>query len=179
MLALLLDRKIIAATVGDSIAVLGQRVDSGLRALSLSATHAPDEPGEKARIEDMGGHVEPAADDGSSPARVFFANGTLPGLAISRSLGDHYARRIGVISQPSMVVHERGPTDDHLILASDGVWAVMTPQEAVEIVGAERHATRGCTALLRVAMQRWADKKVAYRDDITAVVRLLDAGGPS
>jgi hypothetical protein len=84
-------------------------------------------PQERARIEEAGGHVEAAV--GDAPARLFFANGTLPGLAVSRSLGDHAARRIGVIAEPAIAVHERASADRFLVLASDGVWAVLSPQE--------------------------------------------------
>ena len=61
-----------------------------------------------------------------------------------------------------------------MLLASDGVWDMVSPQEAVEIVAGERHATRGCRALIREAMRRWAARG-AYRDDITAVAAVLDA----
>jgi len=52
---------------------------------------------------------------------------------------------------------------------------VLSPQEAVDIVSAARHATRGALALLQHAEARWAEKAIGYRDDMTVVVAVLDA----
>ena len=48
---------------------------------------------------------------------------TLGGLAVSRSIGDHSMRSIGVIPEPVITTHTVRPgTDAFLILASDGIW---------------------------------------------------------
>ena len=195
VVAVCLQTKIHVATVGDSRCVLGQHATggnsdggggesgyagagsaSGLVASILSPLHAPDEPGEHERIVAAGGYVEPAgADRMLSPARSFFANGTAPGLSTSRSFGEQRARRIGITAEPEITTHARTEADGLLIVASDGVWNVLSPQEAVDIVSAARHATRGALALLQHAEARWAEKAIGYRDDMTVVVAVLDA----
>jgi len=55
------------------------------------------------------------------PARVWLKNAPLPGLNMSRSLGDLVAKQAGVISAPYKAVHVLQPTDRALVVASDGV----------------------------------------------------------
>jgi hypothetical protein len=55
------------------------------------------------------------------PARVWLKNAPLPGLNMSRSLGDLVAKQAGVISAPYKTVHVLQPTDRALVVASDGV----------------------------------------------------------
>ena len=58
-----------------------------------------------------------------------------------------------------------------MIVASDGVWEVLSSQEAVDIVKEFDNATTACRKLVREAVVRWAEQEGAdYRDDITAIV---------
>ena len=52
----------------------------------------------------------------------------IPGLAMSRSLGDTVAHTAGVISEPEMSIVELRPEDKVLIWASDGLWEFMSNQ---------------------------------------------------
>ena len=53
-------------------------------------------------------------------------NSGLPGLAMSRSIGDYIAKRIGVIFDPEITVTMRGDENKYAIIASDGVWDCMS-----------------------------------------------------
>lgn len=53
----------------------------------------------------------------------------IPGLAMSRSVGDTVAHTAGVISDPEMHVVELTPEDKVIVWASDGLWEFMSNQE--------------------------------------------------
>lgn len=57
-------------------------------------------------------------------------------LATSRSIGsdsgDHYLRPF-VISRPEVNVYGRTSDDEFLVLATDGLWDVMSDQEACQL----------------------------------------------
>jgi len=119
---------ILAANAGDSRAVLcraGQAVE-------LSFDHKPASDIEKSRIEAAGGYLE----DTPGGARV---NGN---LNLSRAIGDlEYKKRQDlppeqqiICSTPDVLIKEISPDDEFLILACDGIWDVMTNQDAVDFV---------------------------------------------
>jgi protein phosphatase 2C len=53
-------------------------------------------------------------------------------LAVSRAIGDHCLRPY-VIPEPELLMVERTPEDEVLVMASDGLWDVMNNQEAVDM----------------------------------------------
>ncbi|CAI0627917.1 unnamed protein product [Linum tenue] len=108
---------IVVANCGDSRAVLCR----GKAAVPLSVDHKPDREDEYARIEGAGGKVIQW-----NGARV------LGVLAMSRSIGDRYLKP-WIIPDPEVRIVERAKEDECLILASDGVWDVITNEEACEV----------------------------------------------
>ena len=50
------------------------------------------------------------------------------GLAITRALGDHAYKKYGVSGSPHVVRTVLKPTNKYLIIASDGVWDVVSDQ---------------------------------------------------
>ena len=75
-----------------------------MKPCSVTEDHKPDLPSEQKRIERMGGRVWAMTyDDGvDGPPRVWLKDQELPGLAMSRSIGDEVAKRAGVISNPEI-----------------------------------------------------------------------------
>lgn len=116
--------KVIIANCGDSRAVLCR---SG-KAIPLSSDHKPDRPDELNRIEEAGG-------------RVIYWDGprVLGVLAMSRAIGDNYLKPY-VSSEPEVTVTDRMDEDDFLILASDGLWDVVSNDTAC---GVARMCLRG------------------------------------
>ncbi|KAE8654638.1 Protein phosphatase 2C 77 [Hibiscus syriacus] len=108
---------IIVANCGDSRAVLYR----GKQPVPLSVDHKPDREDEHARIEAAGGKV--IQWNGS---RVFGV------LAMSRSIGDRYLKP-WIIPDPEVMCVPRAKEDECLILASDGLWDVMSSEEACEV----------------------------------------------
>ncbi|KAI9112578.1 hypothetical protein K1719_016501 [Acacia pycnantha] len=116
VVAILSQTHIIVANCGDSRAVLCR----GKEAIPLSADHKPNREDEWARIEAAGG-------------RVIQWNGyrVLGVLAVSRSIGDRYLKP-WIIPEPEIEFILREKNDECLILASDGLWDVMTNKEACQ-----------------------------------------------
>ncbi|KAJ6375084.1 hypothetical protein OIU77_000116 [Salix suchowensis] len=117
VVAVLSPEHIIVANCGDSRAALSR----GGRAIPLSVDHKPDRSDELARIEAAGG-------------RVIFLNGArVEGiLAMSRAIGDRYLKPV-VIAEPEITFTQREPEDECLILASDGLWDVMSSDLACQV----------------------------------------------
>jgi hypothetical protein len=86
--------------------------------------------------------------------------------------------QIGVTATPEITKHTVDKTNEFFIVCSDGVWGVMSSQEAVDIVAAsaERQPQKQLNAFLAAqeviaeSARRWKDEEGDYRDDITAVV---------
>jgi serine/threonine protein phosphatase PrpC len=181
VVALIQGDDIFLANAGDSRAVLAyqdpDRKDQGHLALDLTVDQNPNTPGEQERIEKMGGFVSPPPEEGLS-ARVWLdARCTQIGLAMSRSLGDHAVKPVGVIAEPVVSHHKLREEDDFMIIATDGVWEFLSSQEAVDIVSSEinQGASYACQRLIEAAASKWHEHEGDYRDDITAlVVRLRD-----
>jgi len=78
-----------------------------LEAIPLSKDHKPNNEEERYRIEQKGGLVEKFIENGKKigPYRVWKKNEAYPGIAMSRSLGDLIAKKIGVISIPGILFH--------------------------------------------------------------------------
>lgn len=51
-----------------------------------------------------------------------------PGLACSRAFGDKMAVEVGVTHKPDVTMHTLTPEDRYLIVASDGVWELISSQ---------------------------------------------------
>jgi serine/threonine protein phosphatase PrpC len=131
--------RVICANVGDSRAVIGKKSEKGWTAVPLSDDHKPDNPDERRRIQRNGGEVEAVRDfygTECGPARVWVANSNprVPGLAMSRCIGDSVAQEVGVIPNPDIIEYTLTYEDKFMILASDGVWEFISNERAVEIV---------------------------------------------
>lgn len=117
VVALVCSSHIIVANCGDSRAVLCH----GKEPMALSIDHKPNREDEYERIEASGGKVIQW-----NGHRVFGV------LAMSRSIGDRYLKP-WIIPEPELMFVPRSRDDECLILASDGLWDVMTNEEACEV----------------------------------------------
>ncbi|OMO91132.1 phosphatase 2C (PP2C)-like protein [Corchorus olitorius] len=114
VVAIVTPDKIIVANCGDSRAVLCRNG----KPVPLSSDHKPDRPDELNRIQEAGG-------------RVIYWDGprVLGVLAMSRAIGDNYLKPY-VSCEPEVTITERTAEDDCLILASDGLWDVVSNDTA-------------------------------------------------
>ncbi|KAK8550399.1 hypothetical protein V6N12_039110 [Hibiscus sabdariffa] len=117
VVALICSSHIIVANSGDSRAVLCR----GKEPMALSVDHKPNREDEYERIEAAGGKVIQW-----NGHRVFGV------LAMSRSIGDRYLKP-WIIPDPEVMFIPRVKEDECLILASDGLWDVMSNEEACDL----------------------------------------------
>ncbi|KAK4492510.1 hypothetical protein RD792_003321 [Penstemon davidsonii] len=90
----------------------------------LTKDHHPDRADEKARIEAAGGFVRTYG--------VPRVNGI---LAVSRSIGDLYLKRYGVVPDPEVTGWKHFTQENkYLVVASDGVFETLTPQDVCDLV---------------------------------------------
>eukprot|EP00200_Dunaliella_tertiolecta_P008380 CAMPEP_0202379020 /NCGR_PEP_ID=MMETSP1127-20130417/22137_1 /ASSEMBLY_ACC=CAM_ASM_000462 /TAXON_ID=3047 /ORGANISM="Dunaliella tertiolecta, Strain CCMP1320" /LENGTH=281 /DNA_ID=CAMNT_0048977445 /DNA_START=274 /DNA_END=1118 /DNA_ORIENTATION=- len=116
--AFIIGTKLYVANVGDSRAVLCR----GGKAQPLSVDHKPNSKEERQRIENAGGVV------------VWAGTWRVGGvLAVSRAFGDKPLKRY-VIATPDIREESLRDDDEFLILASDGLWDVISNQDAAGIV---------------------------------------------
>lgn len=120
-------RTLISANIGDSRGVLSR----GGRAVDLTRDHKPNDDKEKARILAMGEKIE--WDHYCKVHRV-------RNLSLSRAVGDRFAKPAvsGEVEILKFPVNER--KDEFILLASDGLWDVMSSQEVVSYVHKRLHA---------------------------------------
>ncbi|BES97229.1 PP2Cc [Nesidiocoris tenuis] len=113
------ENKLYVAWLGDSQAYLIADGESH----RMGQIHTPDKPEETKRINDMGGAV------------LYLGTWRVNGhLAVSRAIGD-YTYKPYVISDPDVwVVSLDECNADFLIIASDGLWDVVTSQVAAKTV---------------------------------------------
>lgn len=172
---ILVDSKILhVANIGDSRCVMAQKGEEGkIVAKDLSEDHKPESPLEKERIIAAGGRVEtlpgPPGED-CGPFRVWLHEVDVPGLAMSRSIGDEISQSVGVISDPEVRDHELKPEDMFAIFASDGVWEFISSQEAVDLVWTHKHdMQKAVRELVEEATRRWKEEEEVI-DDITCTI---------
>jgi serine/threonine protein phosphatase PrpC len=131
----------------------------------------------KARIEAKGGRVFAVEyDDGvDGPARVWLGHMDVPGLAMSRSLGDAVAHTAGVSSEPEFFEYDfnRSNREDLvLVMASDGLWEFMSDQEVMEIATNTSEPRFAVDRLISESNERWM-KEEQVIDDTTVCVAFL------
>jgi protein phosphatase len=114
-------RTLLSANIGDSRAVLSRRG----QAVDLTRDHKPNDEREKARIRAHGEEVQ--WDPYGQVYRV-------RDLSLSRAIGDRFAKP--AVSSEAEIKHFplNDPEDEFILLASDGLWDVMTSQEVVDYV---------------------------------------------
>lgn len=160
------------ANSGDSRAIIVRKNKGkpGFMSVDLTEDQKPDTPAEMRRILQMGGHVTPAGANGS-PSRVWH---NLRGLAMARSIGDHAAATVGVIAEPEISEYDVHEDDFCLIVASDGVWELITSDQVADLVYRVSQESddpaKMCDAIVEQSSYVWKVEEGDYRDDITVVL---------
>ncbi|PIN15195.1 Serine/threonine protein phosphatase [Handroanthus impetiginosus] len=141
-------QKLVVANVGDSRAVICKK---GV-AKQLSVDHEPSK--EKKLIESKGGFVS------NIPGDVPRVDGQ---LAVARAFGDKSLKR-HLSSEPDISVEIIEDDVEFVILASDGLWKVMTNEEAVESIRGIKDSHSAAKHLTEEAVSRKS------KDDISCIV---------
>jgi len=161
--------------IGDSRVIMGKEEGGQMVPIDITFDHKPDSPKEKERILACGGRVFAVEyDDGiDGPPRVWLGHMDVPGLAMSRSLGDVVAHSAGVISDPEFTEFDLDPnTDKFLVVATDGLWEFINNQETLEIVEGQIGPAQAVDTLVTEAGTRWMQEEQVI-DDTTVIVANL------
>jgi serine/threonine protein phosphatase PrpC len=133
----IIDKRYIVSNVGDTRVIIG--TEAGVDLLTID--HKPSLPEERLRIEESGGFI--------------FGHGTprVQGiLAVSRALGDASLKPF-VSPEPRIVEGYLGIENDFVILACDGVWDVLTPQDVISIVRSAENPQEGAVKIKDKALE--------------------------
>ncbi|KAJ4835367.1 putative protein phosphatase 2C 73 [Turnera subulata] len=165
---------IYVANVGDSRAVLGTTAEDGsLVAVQLTVDFKPNLPQEAERIVQCNGRVF-CLDDEPGVQRVWLPDAETPGLSMSRAFGDYCVKDFGLISVPEVTQRHVSSRDQFIVLATDGVWDVISNQEAVQIVSSAPNRTKAAKYLVKHAENAWKRKRKGIAmDDISAICLFL------
>ncbi|CAI5943677.1 unnamed protein product [Closterium sp. NIES-64] len=191
VVAALLGRRLVVASIGDSRAVLAYRCKAGhaapgtapaingMQCKPLTNDHKCSVASERKRIEQAGGRVQASEHEPWTP-RIWLPRERSPGLVPSRAFGDFVVKDYGVIAEPDILIRHLTSEDEFIILASDGLWDVMTPQEAMSAVLSAPTRQTAARHLIAQARSLWAARHQSVRpDDCTAVVLFLPEFAPS
>ncbi|GMY27811.1 probable protein phosphatase 2C 34 [Fagus crenata] len=161
---------LVIANVGDSRAVLATTSDDGqLVPLQLSIDFKPNLTQEAERIAQSKGRVFCLHDE-PGVHRIWRPDGETPGLALSRALGDYCLKEFGLISVPDVTQRNITSRDKFVILATDGLWDVISNQEAVQIASSTPDREKSAKRLVERAVHAWKHKKRGIAmDDISAI----------
>jgi protein phosphatase 1L len=147
---------LLVANVGDSRAVICR----GGNAVALSIDHKPNRADERQRIEDTGGvlmcdHTWIVGDLVSSSANNWVAGAG----RLSRAFGDAVLKPY-VVADPEIQKETIKEGDDFLIVASAGLWNVMSMKTAVSMVKSIPDATAAACKLTKEAHDRGSADKI-------------------
>jgi len=145
------ERYVQSANCGDSNVYLFR----GDKAIMLNTEHKVTSAEERKRIQAMGIEMTPGQ------TRV-------NGVAVARALGVHFIKDegLGIVSTPSIsTVYKIQPDDHFLVIASDGLWDVISGQNACEMIRDLPSASAMASTLLKHAV-----KSSKCVDNVTVVV---------
>ncbi|CDP14742.1 unnamed protein product [Coffea canephora] len=159
--------------IGDSRAILASKDSSDkMVAVQLTVDLKPDLPREAERIKRCKGRVF-ALQDEPEVQRVWLPFDDAPGLAMARAFGDFCLKEYGVISIPEFSHRVLSERDKFIVLASDGVWDVLSNDEVVEIVSSAPTRSSAARILVESAAREWKAKYPTSKMDDCAVVCLF------
>lgn len=140
--------KFVVANSGDTRVIIGK----GDEWQQLTVDHKPDVPEERRRIEGLGGSV------------IKWGVPRVQGiLAMSRAIGDPSLKPF-VTAEPRVADGWLGRNNDVAIIACDGVWDVLKPNDVIALARQERDPQKAAEAIVAMALD------AGSTDNITVVV---------
>lgn len=146
-------KTLISANVGDSRAVLSRRG----QAVDLTKDHKPTSDSERRRILEAGGRIFL---DETGVHRVM-------NLSLSRAVGDKFSKPI-VSAEPDIRRFRVEDDDEFIVLASDGLWDVMSSQDVVNFVHARLDEAK--SQMIGLGKEDRAEKWKEVRDNMAHLI---------
>ncbi|XP_077596397.1 protein phosphatase 1E [Stigmatopora nigra] len=149
-------RTLHVAWLGDSQVILVRRGEG----VELMKPHKPDREDEKQRIEALGGCV------------IWFGTWRVNGsLSVSRAIGDSEHKPY-ICGDADHAAFPLDGSEDYLLLACDGFWDTVSPDEAVRVVSDHLQENAGDTAMVAHKLVASA-RDAGSSDNITVVAVFL------
>jgi serine/threonine protein phosphatase PrpC len=163
-------RTLITSNIGDGRAVLCRNG----AVIALSRDHKPEDPIEIRRIQKLGGKVVwvGRVDQFKKPIPgmgLWRVNGC---LSLTRVIGDR-SERPAVTSDPEITILQLEEYDEFIIMATDGLWDVMSSSDAVAFVRTLIQNSSDVGSIDRDAMTALLIEEALRRgsyDNITAII---------
>ncbi|RLN93801.1 hypothetical protein BBJ28_00001231 [Nothophytophthora sp. Chile5] len=199
VVALFVNTTLYVANVGDCAAVLGRvsKETGGLQAVEVSADHSCNNPQEARLVTERSrdrNAIRLSKDDQANGSNGFGVKRVAGSLAITRAFGDFYLKCEELSSAPFKVYPIKVPyitaepsittvymdgSEKFVLLASDGLWEVMTAEEAAHIVdkfdpGQSLFFSTASAALIHAALE-----KIAHRDGLMIHELMAMTQGPA
>lgn len=163
-------KDLVVGSVGDSRAILASRSEDGsFVAHQLTIDSKPDSPGEIERIQKCQGRVF-ALEDEPHISRLWLPHANTPGLAMARAFGDFCLKEYGLISTPKISHRKVTDKDEFIVLATDGVWDVLTNTEVMDAISSCSSKEDAAKCVVEAATNAWKRRNLASRMDDCAVV---------
>ncbi|CAI5710287.1 hypothetical protein KXD40_005069 [Peronospora effusa] len=183
VIALFINAVLYVANVGDCAAVLGKvsNETQELQAIEVSVDHSCNNPHETKLVVERShdrNAIRMSKDDQATRAGVIGVKRVAGSLAMTRAFGDFYLKcpelsstpfksKVPYItSEPSITTVHMDGSEKYVVLASDGLWDVMTPQEAVHIVDKFDPEQSLFFTTVSAALIHAALEKIAHRDGL-------------
>ncbi|KAL3622734.1 hypothetical protein CASFOL_032029 [Castilleja foliolosa] len=164
---------LIMANIGDSRAILCKRdKNNELLSEQLTVDLKPNLPDEMERIKSCQGRVL-AMDEEPKVFRIWMPDQDCPGLAMARAFGDFCLKDYGLISTPNVTYRKLTNNDEFVVLATDGIWDVLSNDEVVRIVASARKRSMAAKLLVDEAVRAWRYKFPCSKIDDCAVICLF------
>ncbi|KAG6624487.1 hypothetical protein I3843_16G032400 [Carya illinoinensis] len=163
---------LVIANLGDSRAVLGTLAKNGVEAVQLTRDLKPGLPSEAERIRNCNGRVA-ALNHEPHIQRVWLPHDDTPGLAMSRPFGDFILKDHGIIAIPEIKYHRLTSNDQFIILATDGVWDVLSNDQVASIVWEAESEQVAARVVVEAAITAWKKKSPTAKVDDCSVVCLF------
>jgi len=145
-IVLIQDNKIYCANVGDSRAYI--IYDNYIKKITVD--HKCSVPEEAERIIKAGGKITKNRVQGQ--------------LVLSRSLGDLYVKKYGVINLPDISINTIDYNIKYVVIASDGIWDVVDEKTVLNMSKMKKNADDFCKDLVKLAIEKES------KDNISCIV---------
>ena len=166
---------VVCANLGTCKAVLVTD-QGGWQPTILTVDHDLSNLKEKKRMISMNARIVKSTDMYGFDSKIFFKEKEdLPGLSITRSLGDKIGKYAGMLSTPDLSTFTLASNDKLLILATEYFWKALSPLEAICVarLGWSRNSVeQSCDDLIAEAERKLASMSVV-KEDLTVVVIFL------
>ncbi|PHJ16708.1 serine-threonine phosophatase 2c [Cystoisospora suis] len=174
--AILVNGVLAVGHLGDSRIAIGAETPNGMAAEFLTQDHKPDMPQEKLRIMRNGGSVEYLHNHNNKP---FIRGGDFAfrksrgeqpmQLQYSRAFGGKDLKMYGLSNEPDVRVVKLTPQHRVLILATDGLWDVLSARQAVDIaMQARKEGRNPAQTLVQMTLAEQQSRNQSA-DNITAM----------